>query len=179
MANICDNSVVFSGAPSAVENVKALFKEIEEKQNQTEQWHLPPYVTAKFSYMQDIAIDHEKINYQTRWLPNLEGLTQIADHYHLDFVINYSELANSVFGEATYKSGVFNDVRLEPEDFQAYQYDQLTGLYVYDVKNYSFEWPIFEKLLAQRKEADDKYQNRAVKNAAGTTSVNHTPFSER
>ena len=62
MANMCDNSVVFTGDRSAVESVKALFKEIEEKQTQTQQWHLPPYVTADFSHMQDISIDQEKIN---------------------------------------------------------------------------------------------------------------------
>jgi Ferredoxin-like domain in Api92-like protein len=152
MANMCENSIVFTGNPAAVENVKALFKEIEEKQNETGKWHLPPYVTANFSHMQDISIDQEKINYETRWYPNFEGLIQIADHYQLDFVNNYNELANGLFGEATYKNSVFNDIRLEPEDFQAYQYDKEIGLFVYDGKNYSFEWPIFEKLLERRKE---------------------------
>jgi hypothetical protein len=73
MANMCDNSVVFTGDPAAIENVKSLFKKIEEKQSKTGKWHLPPYVTAPFSYIQDISIDGEKINYQTRWYPNLKG----------------------------------------------------------------------------------------------------------
>ena len=160
MANMCDNSIVFTGNPSALENVKALFKEIEEKQNETGKWHLPPYVTADFSHMQNITIDQDKINYDTRWYPNFEGLIQIANHYQLDFIINYNELANGLFGEASYKKGVFNDVRLEPEDFQAYQYDKEIGLFVYEGKNYSFERTIFEKLLEYRKEMDDKSQDK-------------------
>jgi len=30
MASLCNNSVVFTGDPSAIENVKALFKEIQD-----------------------------------------------------------------------------------------------------------------------------------------------------
>jgi hypothetical protein len=129
MANMCDNSIVFSGTPSAVENVKALFKEIEEKQSKTGKWHLPPYVTADFSHMQNISIDQEKINYQTRWYPNFEGLSQIADHYQLDFVHKYDEQDNNLFGEASHKNRIFIDVRLSPEDFQTYHYEQEAGLY--------------------------------------------------
>ncbi len=153
MANMCENSVVFTGNPAAVENVKALFKEIDEKQNETRKWHLPSCVTANFSHMQHISIDMEKINYETRWYPNFEGLIQIADHYQLDFVNNYNELDNGLFGEAGYKKGVFTDIRLEPEDFRSYPYDKDIGLFVYERKNYSFGWSIFEKRLEQRKEA--------------------------
>jgi hypothetical protein len=123
MANRCSNSVVFTGDPTAVKNVKALFKEIEDIQNETGKWHLPPYVTANFSHMQDISIDEEKINYETRWYPNLQGLVQIADHFKLDFVNYYDELANGVFDEASYTKGTLLDICLDPADFQAYDFD--------------------------------------------------------
>jgi hypothetical protein len=56
--------------------------------------------------MQNISIDQEKINYEKRWYPNFEGLIQIADHYQLDFVNNYSELANGLFSVPSYQNGV-------------------------------------------------------------------------
>ncbi|MES2111891.1 MAG: hypothetical protein V4577_24250 [Bacteroidota bacterium] len=118
MANLCSNSVVFTGAPSDLENVKALFKEIEAKQEKDRQWYLPPYVTADFSKMQHITVEGEKINYDTRWFPNLAGLIQIADHHHLDFVSRYDELANGVFGEDRYTKGEFYDYRLDASDLE-------------------------------------------------------------
>lgn len=118
MANMCNNSVVFTGEAAAVENVKALFQEIQDKQEATGNWYLPPYVTADFSKMLDITVGDEKIDYETRWLPNLAGLIQIADHHGLNFANKFDELANGVFGEAGYRDGEFYDIRLELTDFQ-------------------------------------------------------------
>jgi len=64
-----------------LEKVKALFREIQETQERTGKSHLPPYVIAEFSNMLNIFIEDDKINYETRWYPNLEGLVQIADHF--------------------------------------------------------------------------------------------------
>lgn len=105
MANMCSNCVIFSGEPSAVESVKAVFKEIQDQQEATGRWHLPEYVTADFSNMQDITINENTINYETRWYPNLQGLVQIANHFKLDFVSYYDEPGNGVFGQASYKKG--------------------------------------------------------------------------
>ena len=160
MANMCDNNVIFTGDPQAIENVKALFREMQEKQEQTGEWHLPSYVTAPFSYMQEISINQATINYQMRWHPNFEGLIQIAEHHQLDFVTNYDELSNCIFGQAIYKNKLFNDFRLEPHDFSSYNYDPQTGLYVYENKNYSFEWPIFEQMLEKKKENDQSKLNQ-------------------
>jgi len=156
MANMCSNVVVFTGDPAAVENVKALFKEIEQKQNETGKWHLPPYVTANFSHMQDISMDNEKINYETRWYPNLQGLVQIADHFQLDFVNHYDEVANGVFGEASYTKGTLLDICLDPADFQAYDFDPATRLFTYNGQTYENETPIFEKMIEEKK-ADNPY----------------------
>jgi len=105
MANMCNNSVIFSGEPSAVESVKAVFKEIQDQQEATGKWSLPSYVTADFSNMQDITINENTINYETRWYPNLQGLVQIANHFKLDFVSYYDEPGNGVFGKASYSQG--------------------------------------------------------------------------
>jgi Ferredoxin-like domain in Api92-like protein len=113
MANMCDNSVIFTGSPAAIKNVKTLFKEMQEKQEQTGKWCLPSYVTAPFSYMQDIVVNHEKVTFQTRWYPNFEGLIQIADHFQLDFMMNYYQLTDGISGEASYKNKLFNDNRLD------------------------------------------------------------------
>ena len=118
MANLCSNFVIFSGDPAAIENAKALFNKIQTQQETTGQWYLPQYVTAEFSHMQDIVVNDNAINYETRWAPNLQGLKQIADHFKLDFVSQYDEMSNCIFGEATYIKGTLLDVCLDRKDFK-------------------------------------------------------------
>jgi Ferredoxin-like domain in Api92-like protein len=118
MANMCNNSVQFIGDPIAIEQVKALFREIEQKQNESGKWQLPPYVTAPFSNMQEIVVNDDAINYQTRWYPNFNGLIQIADRFGLDFANVYSQVADSIYGEATYLNKEFIDVRLNRPNIQ-------------------------------------------------------------
>jgi len=148
---MCNNIVVFTGDPAALENVKALFKEIQDRQETTGQWYLPPYVTAESSHMLNIAIDQNTINYDTRWLPNLQGLIQIADHYKLDFVSYYNELADWVFGEATYTKGNLLDICLDPADFQTYRFDPGTRLFSYNGQTFENETPVFEAMLEEKK----------------------------
>jgi hypothetical protein len=111
MANMCNNSVQFIGDPDIIEAIKALFEQIQKDQNETQKWSLPPYVTAPFSIKQEIVVNEETIDYQTRWYPNFNGLIQIADHFGLDFANVYSQVTDSIYGEATYLNKEFNDVR--------------------------------------------------------------------
>ena len=115
---MCDNCVQFIGDPTAVEKVKELFTEIEEKQNETGKWQLPPYVTAPFSNMQEIVVNDPTINYQTRWYPNFNGLIQIADHFGLDFANVYSQVTDCIYGEATYLNKEFRDIRSDRPNHQ-------------------------------------------------------------
>jgi hypothetical protein len=156
MANWCDNQVVFSGDATALEKVKIFFEEILEKPEQAETHWLPPFVI-------DIELLDAKVCYCSRWIPNNQALLLLADEFDINFVNHYDELAMGIFGEAKYEQKTYSDIRLDHNDFSSYQYDQETRLYVYDGKNYSFEWPIFEKLLDQKKEG--------VLNGKSTTEI--------
>jgi len=83
----------------------------------------------------------------------------------LDFVNKYDELANGIFGEAIYSKGIYSNTTLEPQDFQSYDFDRETGLYVHEGKNYSLEWPIFERLVEKKKEHN---QLKPVQQELGT-----------
>jgi hypothetical protein len=54
MANWCINNVLFTGGASKVGAVRELFIEIEDKQTETGQWHLPDFVTKENSFRRDI-----------------------------------------------------------------------------------------------------------------------------
>ena len=161
MANMCSNCVIFSGNPKAIEDVKALFKEIEDQQEATGQWHLPPYVTAESGHMQDICINDNTINYETMWSPNLQGLVQIANHFNLDFVSYYDEMSNGIFGEASYIKGTLIDVCLDAEDMVAYGFDAANQVFTYNGQEYENETPIFEKMLDEKKSANPYFKTKS------------------
>ncbi|HZY39758.1 MAG TPA: hypothetical protein VFE53_24050 [Mucilaginibacter sp.] len=118
MADWCNNHIVFSGDAARVENVRALFREIQEKQDRDEKLWLPPFVTAERSYMIAINVTDETIYFRSRWVPNIDALVQIANQYGLDFVNRYDEINTGVFGEASYTGGVLSNINLDDNDLK-------------------------------------------------------------
>src|ERR1700753_2417012 len=82
-----------------------------------------------------------------------------ADKFNVDFINRYDELAMGIFGEARLESASYSDTRLEPIDFQSYDYDQTKKLYIYDNQTYQFEWPIFEQMLERKKESRPNFKS--------------------
>ena len=105
MANYCSNSVCFIGDEQAVSDVRELFRNIQQKQSASHQYHLPDFITADKGYMEDIDANFDPIVYETRWVPNLEVLVQLAEHYGLDFIAEYAEPMEGLYGEAVYTGG--------------------------------------------------------------------------
>jgi hypothetical protein len=151
MANWCNNYLVLSGTGTAIQNAIKVFRGIEEEQNRTGKYFLAKFITAEGSQMADIVILENTINYQTRWIPNLEALVQIANYTGVDFISQYDELAMGIIGEATCKGGVFSNVRLDGHDLQAYHYDPGSATYLYNGQSYEDEWSVLMHLLEIKK----------------------------
>lgn len=151
MANYCSNSVRFVGAPHQLEAVKALFEEIENKQAETGKYYLPDFIEGRDGVMQDFSFYKDHINFETRWAPNLEVLTKIADKFELGFVNSYSEMMNGLYGEAVYNEGKLTYVELEKEDFKHIRYDRDQNGYVLGDDVFEFEGDLLDILLEKRK----------------------------
>lgn len=158
MANWCNNYLVLNGTEAAIQNTIKVFSEIEEEQNRTGKYYLPEFVTAESSQMTDIVVSENTINYQTRWVPNLEALVQIARHTGVDFVSQYDELQMGIIGEASYQNGEFSNVRLDGNDLQQYRYDIGTAMYLYNGRNYEDEWSVLMELLETKKAGLKEFQ---------------------
>lgn len=130
MANWCKNTVLFSGESSRVEAVLELFKEIEKQQNNTKQWHLPEFVTAPNSFMLDIQIDNQQISYHTMWMPNLDALREIADHFMVEFTSRFEETGMRISGIALYHDGILNEMQNEKHPEASYELDPKRQAYV-------------------------------------------------
>ncbi len=107
MPNYCSNSVRFIGSEQDVENARQLFKDIGRKQADTDRYHMPDFVTGDDGYMSEIETDANEgwIIYETRWVPNIDVLLQIAERYELDFIAKYGEPMKGLYGEAVFTGG--------------------------------------------------------------------------
>lgn len=150
MPNWCSNSVVFSAIDDMLEKIRNMFAEIEQKQQQDEKYHLPDFVTEDKGYMQDILIDKNRFSFETRWVPNIETLMEIADFYEAGFACRYDEMANGIFGEARYDRNTLVMVNLNMDDFKAIHYDKIQKGYPCGGHVFEYEGDLLDYLLEQK-----------------------------
>lgn len=152
MPNWCSNSVVFSADDQTLEKIREMFAEIDQKQQQDEKYHLPSFITKEEGYMQDIIIDKNRITFETRWVPNIETLLEIADFYKAGFTCKYDEMANGIFGEARYDRSILVLVNLDMEDFKAIRYDKQQKGYPCGEQVFEYEGDLLDYMLEQKME---------------------------
>jgi len=116
MANYCSNAVLFIGDKKAVQTVRDLFAEIQRKQAGSNRYHLPDFVSGGRGYMEDIETGQDWLLYETRWVPNLEVLVQIAARYELEFIAKYDEPMNGLYGEAVFTAGDLHLANLDAHE---------------------------------------------------------------
>ncbi|MCQ4139539.1 hypothetical protein [Chryseobacterium sp. EO14] len=155
MANWCSNTVIFEGTPETIEQIRWLFKSMAEKEQQEQKGQLPDWVNQhNGGYFFDLFFDNdntEVFQYQTKWSPNLEIIQKIAEHYKVDFVQDYEEMGNLIYGQATYHNRILQDIYLEDEDFEQYKYDEETDNYYFEGEIYNSDTEILEILLERKK----------------------------
>ena len=150
---MCSNTVAFQGKPETIKKIQKLFERMAEKEDKEQMGQLPDFTTIDTGYFFDIYWnegDTGEFQYQTRWSPNLEILEQIADHYKVNFVVDYEESGNLVYGRATYEGWALTDIYLENEDFDTYQFDEDTDTYHFEGETYESDCEILETLLERR-----------------------------
>ena len=154
MANWCSNTVGFKGTPEAIDQIKWLFQAMATKEQQEQKGQLPDWVNQhNGGYFFDLYSDKdntEVFQYQTKWSPNIEIVQEIAKHYKVDFVQDYEEMGNLVYGQATYNNGTLQDIYLEDDDFEQYEYNEETDKYHFKGKIHESDCDILETLLDRK-----------------------------
>jgi hypothetical protein len=151
MANYCRNMAVFTGEQSQLDKLAMLFSHMAIKEKQEEKGQMPDFITADKDWFFNIEWDGDLLFYDTRWTPNFKALQQVADRYEVGFILDYTETANLIYGQATYEAGELNDIFLEPSDFDLYQFDEETDTYIFENNAYGDDEPILEMLLERKK----------------------------
>ena len=154
MANWCSNTVVFEGTLEAIEQIRWLFQAMATKEQQEQKGQLPDFVNQhNGGYFFDLYSDDinaEVFQYQTKWSPNIEIVQEIAERYKVDFVQDYEEMGNLIYGQARYYKGILQDIYLEDEDFEQYEYDEETDNYFFEDETYNSDTEILEILLERK-----------------------------
>ena len=153
MANRCSNSVAFEGNETALAQVKLEFIKMQICENKENCGQLPEFISdKKRGYFFDILLEDCGciFNYQTRWSPNTEILLQIAEHYKVDFIYNYEEIGNQIYGVAVYSNNELTEIYLEEEDFEQYKCNEETDTYFFEEENYESDYEILEILLKRK-----------------------------
>ncbi|MDM1086499.1 hypothetical protein [Myroides odoratimimus] len=160
MANWCSNTVVFEGNDKAIQQIRRLFQTMREKEEQTEKGQLPDFITDEnggyFFNLYWNEGDIGMFQYETKWSPNIEIVQKIAEYYHVDFVQDYEEMGNLVYGRATFSNKLLTDIYLKDEDFEEYHYNEETDIYHFEGEEYESDCEILETLL-ERKTANQQH----------------------
>ncbi|HZY39389.1 MAG TPA: hypothetical protein VFE53_22190 [Mucilaginibacter sp.] len=151
MPNWCSNSVFFLADAEKIQQIRGLFAEIQEKQATANEFHLPDFAISENGYMLDIVLDKRSIQFETRWVPNLDLLIEIADHYDAGFVSKFQEMANGIYGEARYQDRTLTMVSLDMEDFKAIRYDKQKQGYPCGEDVFEYEGDLLDYILEQKK----------------------------
>ena len=154
MANWCSNTVVFEGEPKAIEQIQQLFKSMAEKQQEENCGQLPDFVSdSNGGWFFDIYQDDDVtgiFQYETKWSPNIEAVKAIAEYYLVDFIQDYEEMGNGVYGKAIFSDKLLTDIYLEDEDFEQYEFDEETDTYSFEGEYYESDSEILEMLLTRK-----------------------------
>jgi hypothetical protein len=154
MANWCSNTVVFEGKPEAITAIQELFQSMKEKEEKTEEGQLPEFMEdTNGGYFFNIYWnegDEGQFQYETKWSPNIEIIQKIAEYYQVDFVQDYEEMGNLVYGRATYRDSILSDIFLSGDDFETYEQDEETDLYHFEGEEYESDYEILETLLERK-----------------------------
>jgi|SRR5690554_972941 len=154
MANWCSNTIVFEGNPEAITQIQQLFQTMREKEEQTERGQLPDFITDENGgYFFNIYWNEGDIGmfqYETKWSPNIEVVQAIAEYYHVNFVQDYEEMGNLIYGRAIFSDKLLTDIYLEDEDFDRYQFNEETDTYHFEDEEHESNYEILETLLKRK-----------------------------
>lgn len=156
MANWCSNVVMFEGELEAVKKVKEMFISMEAHESVTGHGQKPNFIKEVLEdYFFYIYVDKERnrIEYETKWSPNIKDVQAIADHFGLSFKMYYEESGSLIYGETYYDGKELKDVYLEGDDYYKWELNEETDTYLFEGEEYYDSYEIKEILLKRKLEA--------------------------
>lgn len=150
MPNWCSNTVQFDGKPSQLKKIQRLFENIEKKERKENCGQLPDFVKAEIGYFFSTRWEEGVLYYETRWSPNTDILVAIADKFMVNFIHDFDEPGNLVYGQAEYRNKIITLTELDNQDFDLYDYDEENDSWIFEGERYESDYEIKEILLERK-----------------------------
>lgn len=141
----------FEGSKEAMQQLESLFVELKQKERVELHAQVPDFITAETGYMLSIDWENDTVFYETRWCPNNAIIQKIAEHFNAGYIHFYEETGCQIYGETTYKNGVWVDIFLEGEDFDLYEFDEEKERWFFEGEYYESDYDISGILLERKK----------------------------
>lgn len=156
MANWCSNNIFFEGEEKNIDALYKLFEDLIEKYKATDEGQRPDFLEdGRYMFYFYLGIENKEpdnfsMMYETKWADNVDDMVQIAEKYKVDFEYYYEELGCGVYGRAIYRNGKLDNVYLENEDFDQFEYDDEKEVYMFREEEYDSNGEILETLLEEK-----------------------------
>jgi hypothetical protein len=154
MANICNNTITFSGEDLSL--IRNLFDEIKKENTDGYGWLPEGYKGEYGHYLFDVDItDHDDeiiVDCWTKWAPPIEEMIYLCKNTNIHVNINYDEMGMGLYGQCYYdsKTNEFKDVCLDDDDINRIQYDEDNDIYTLDGNPVESDYEEYYNMLTEK-----------------------------
>lgn len=150
MPNWCNNTVIFSGDKENLDKLTSALnaaKKLEDETREAQKIHnLGEVVEGYFFSIYYERLENEiYFQYETRWSPNIEDVALLCKEFKVSAHHEYTEPGCQIYGTATYdESGEYTDEQIEQEFLDLIEYDDESGMYLYEGEYWGSEMELIE-----------------------------------
>lgn len=150
MPNWCSNYVIFSGDKDNINALAEAIKDAEQKEtSEKKAQKIHSLDEVKEGYFFDIYFERREdcviLQYETRWSPNIDDVAELCKEYKVSAEHEYSEPGMQVYGTVAYeKSGEYTEEQVHQEFLDLIEYDDESGMYVYEGEIWDSENDLIE-----------------------------------
>jgi hypothetical protein len=154
MANICTNTITFSGED--LSPIRNLIDEIQEAEENNVGWLPEGYKGSYYHWLFDIDItdnvDDIIIGCWTKWAPPIEEMMYLCRNTNVNVNIHYEEMGMGLYGVFFYdsKTNEFEDVCLDDDDINRIEYDEENDTYTLDGNPIQSDFEEYENMLNEK-----------------------------
>lgn len=152
MPNWCSNYLTVQGTENKINQVYEVFKAMQEQEEKTKEGQVPENMQSIDGYFFEIYLNEQQkqiIQFETRWCPNIDTLSSMAEKLEFDFVLEYDEMGNLLFGKYEFKEKELVHYYVTQEQSDEISYDEETDRYSFRGEEDETERNFLETLLEE------------------------------
>ena len=154
MANICTNTITFSG--DDLSPIRNLIDEIKEENDGGYGWLPDGFSSNNIHALFDVEVDDNDdeiiLSCWTKWTPPIEEVLHMVKGTNINFILLYEEISMGLYGVTHYDATTetLNDTFLDDEDFERVVYDEEADEYLFDGEYTESQFESYFEILMEK-----------------------------